>query len=211
MRLSNEAHTSRRWRVHEIAGDFAVEDVWALPAHGAADEFPALLVAFASLDFPAAAPLPVRALWGFRDLLGRCFGLGRITKPSDEPTAALPIPGTTQMTLEERLPPDLRGTVAQTAPHIAPLRELYRTDDEYAAELSNRTVHSVMHLGWVEQTGGLYRGQMAVLVKPRGQLGESYMALIKPFRHTLVYPALMRAIERAWERRPVATTTGIST
>ena len=37
---------------------------------------------------------------------------------------------------------------------------------------------------------------MAVLVKPRGSLGEAYMALIKPFRHRIVYPALLRQIER---------------
>jgi hypothetical protein len=29
----------------------------------------------------------------------------------------------------------------------------------------------------------------------------SYMALIAPFRHRVVYPALMRQIERAWNAR----------
>jgi hypothetical protein len=114
---------------------------------------------------------------------------------------ALPIPGTSETTLAGRLPDDLRGTNAQGVTHNAPLRPLYRTDDEYAAELSNRTVHSVMHLGWVEQGDGRYRCQMAVLVKPRGRFGEAYMAFIKPFRHAIVYPALMRAVERAWEQR----------
>jgi hypothetical protein len=42
---------------------------------------------------------------------------------------------------------------------------------------------------------------MAVYVKPRGPLGKGYMALIKPFRYWVVYPALMREIERAWNRR----------
>ena len=73
---------------------------------------------------------------------------------------------------------------------------LYRTEDEYAAELSNRTVHAVLHLAWADQ-GGRYQGQMAVYVKPRGLLGKGYMALIKPFRYLVVYPALMRQIERA--------------
>jgi hypothetical protein len=55
-----------------------------------------------------------------------------------------------------------------------------------------------MHLGWVlDHTGG-YRGQMAVLVKPNGLLGESYMAAIKPFRYLIVYPAMLRQIERNW-------------
>jgi hypothetical protein len=72
---------------------------------------------------------------------------------------------------------------------------------ELAAELSNQTVHAVMHLAWVDRGAGHYQGQMAVYVKPRGRLGKGYMALIKPFRYWIVYPALMRQIERAWNAR----------
>ncbi len=82
-----------------------------------------------------------------------------------------------------------------------PFAPLYRTDVEFAAELSNRTVHGVMHLAWVDQGEGRYQGQMAVYVKPRGWFGSAYMALIRPFRHWVVYPALMRQIERAWNAR----------
>ena len=49
-----------------------------------------------------------------------------------------------------------------------------------------------------KESGG-YRGQMAVLVKPNGPLGAIYMAAIKPFRHLLGYPALMRWIEHEWQ------------
>jgi hypothetical protein len=62
-------------------------------------------------------------------------------------------------------------------------------------------MHGVMHLAWVDQGEGGYQGQMAVYVKPRGPLGKGYMALIKPFRHWVVYPALMRQVERTWNRR----------
>jgi Protein of unknown function (DUF2867) len=40
-----------------------------------------------------------------------------------------------------------------------------------------------------------------VYVKPRGTLGDAYMAAIAPFRHRVVYPALMRQIGRAWDAR----------
>jgi Protein of unknown function (DUF2867) len=40
---------------------------------------------------------------------------------------------------------------------------------------------------------------MAVYVKPRGRFGEQYMAFIAPFRHWVVYPALLRQIERKWQ------------
>jgi hypothetical protein len=82
-----------------------------------------------------------------------------------------------------------------------PFEPLYRTDDEFAAEISNQTVHGVMHLGWADQGEGHYQGQLAVYVKPRGRLGQGYMALIKPFRYAIVYPALMRRIERTWDAR----------
>jgi uncharacterized protein DUF2867 len=39
---------------------------------------------------------------------------------------------------------------------------------------------------------------MAVYVKPNGLLGTAYMAAIRPFRHLIVYPPLMREIEREW-------------
>jgi hypothetical protein len=60
-------------------------------------------------------------------------------------------------------------------------------------------VHGVLHLAWVDQGEGRFQGQMAVYVKPRGRFGEAYMAFIKPFRYAIVYPALMRQIERTWE------------
>jgi hypothetical protein len=35
-------------------------------------------------------------------------------------------------------------------------------------------------------------------VRPNGRLGDAYMAAIRPFRHLIVYPALMRQVERGW-------------
>jgi hypothetical protein len=105
-------------------------------------------------------------------------------------------------TLRERLPADLRE--APSGPNAArlPFTPLYLTDDEWAAEIANRTMHGVMHLSWVPDEAGGFRGQMAVLVKPNGLLGNAYMAAIGPFRHLLVYPAMMRQIERRWNARP---------
>lgn len=64
--------------------------------------------------------------------------------------------------------------------------------------MANRTVHGVMHIGWVPDGSGGHRAQMAVLVKPNGLFGRAYMAAILPFRHVLVYPSLMRTIGREW-------------
>jgi hypothetical protein len=105
-------------------------------------------------------------------------------------------------TLRDRLPADLRDAPAGPEFDQTPFTSLYLLDDEWAAEVANRTVHGVMHIGWVADGTGGYRGQMAVLVKPNGLFGRAYMTAIRPFRHWIVYPPLLRHIEREWRRRP---------
>jgi hypothetical protein len=195
LRLPNSEHESHRWRIGEIAPDFRLEDAWALPAEGGADDFATLLEVMDSLDPATGAPAVVRLLFMARRRVGRMFGW-------DDGHERLPVPGRTETTLSERLPPDLRGSVAESRLRgSASFTPLYRTDDEWVAELSNRTVHALMQLGWVDLGERRYRGQMGVYVKPRGRLGELYMTAIGPFRHRIVYPALMAQIERAWNER----------
>jgi hypothetical protein len=93
------------------------------------------------------------------------------------------------------------------------MTSVFLLEDEWATEMANRTVHSIMHIGWVPDENGGYRGQMAVLVKPNGRFGAAYMAAIKPFRYLLVYPALMRRIERDWQASasPSSTATSLET
>jgi hypothetical protein len=203
MRIPNAAHESRPWRIREIVPDFTLEDVWALPVEGGAADFESVLELMASSDPANADSLAARSLWRLRDRLGRWFSLGRISVPADgdrDGAGGLPIPGTSETSLSGRLPDDLRGTVADVDFGSLPFVPLYRTDVEFAAEVSNQTVHGVMHFAWVEEGEGRYRGQMAVYVKPRGAFGKGYMALIKPFRYWIVYPALMRQVEQTWNR-----------
>lgn len=193
MRLPAGEHQSHRWRIEEIASDFRLEDVWALPAQGAAEDFPILLEVMASLNPAKGGSLATRLLFALRYRLGALFEW-------DDTGDRLPIPGESETTLSARLPEDLRGT-AEAGLGSSSFIPLYRTDDEWAAELSNRTVHGLVHVVWVDQGSGGYRGQLAVYVKPRGTLGVAYMAAIAPFRHHIVYPALMRQIGRAWNER----------
>ena len=205
MRLPNAAHQSRPWRIREIAPDFILEDVWALPVQGGAEDFQALLELLVASDPATLESLPTRMLWSLRDRLGALLDLGRVSAPADDARDGaadkLPIPGTSETSLAERLPDDLRNSAADLTFGSLPFVPLYRTDVEFAAELSNQTVHGAMHLAWVDQGDGRYQGQMAVYVKPRGRVGKGYMALIKPFRYWIVYPALMRQTERLWNAR----------
>lgn len=199
-RIPNSVHEGRPWRIREIVPDFALEDVWALPVEGGAGDFPLLLEMVGSMDPARSDSRASRFLWDLRDRLGAWFGLGTIETSADASSPQLPIPGTSETSLKGRLPDDLRDT-ADLEFNSLPFVPLYRTEDEAAAEISNQTVHGVVHLAWVNQGEGRYQGQMAVYVKPRGRLGHGYMALIKPFRYLIVYPALMRQFEGAWERR----------
>jgi Protein of unknown function (DUF2867) len=201
-RIPSSVQESGPWRIREIVPDFTLEDVWALPAHGGAEDFAKLLELRSSLDPAHSDSRATRFLWELRDRLGAWFGLGRIVGPAetgaDGAKAKLPIPGTGETSLAGRLPDDLRGTATDLDFGSLPFTPLYRTDFEAAAEISNQTVHGVAHFAWVERGEGRYQGQMAVYVKPRGLFGQGYMALIRPFRHLIVYPALMRQFERAW-------------
>jgi hypothetical protein len=190
MPLPHDAHLSKPWRIHEIVPDFRLEDVWALPTPGRADEFPLLVEGLAAAD-PAKTPSrAARALWSLRWKLGDLLGL-------DDPGSGL---GSRVTPLHERLPDDLRDAQGPEFDAL-PLTSLYLIEDEFAAELANGTTHGVMHLGWVSDGSGCYRGQLAVYVKPNGLLGNAYMAAIKPFRYLIFYPQMFRAIERRWHER----------
>jgi hypothetical protein len=141
MRLPNAAHTSRPWRIHELTRDFRLEDVWALPTPGGPDDFPRLVQGIASGDLAQgiASSRAARTLWALRWKVGGLLGW-------DSPDASL---GSRVPTLSDRLPVDLRDTPA--GPGLGRFTSLYLLEDEWAAEIANRTMHGVMHLGWVPE------------------------------------------------------------
>jgi hypothetical protein len=188
MRLPDTSQTSRPWRIHELTGDFRLEDVWALPTPGGRDDFPQLVRLAASFDPSQSSFGALRALFAIRWRIGELLGW-------DRPDAGV---GARVPSLRDRLPADLLETASRPEFQALPFSPLYVTDGEMAAEIANRTVHGVMHIGWVPDGNGGYRGQMAVYVKPNGLLGEAYLAAIKPFRHWIVYPAMLRELGRRW-------------
>jgi Protein of unknown function (DUF2867) len=202
MRLPDSAHYSHHWRIHELVPDFRLEDVWALPTPGGPGDFPRLVQGFAETDEAQSGSRAVRALFAIRWKLGELLGW-------DDRDSGI---GSRVPTLRDRLPEDLRQGSAGPGFESLPFESLYLLDDEWAAEIANRTMHGVLHLGWVPDGRGGYRGQMAVLVRPNGGLGNFYMTAIRPFRHVIVYPAMLRDIGRRWRERsgdsPEVFTTG---
>ncbi|HEU5025785.1 MAG TPA: DUF2867 domain-containing protein [Spirillospora sp.] len=199
MRLPDSAHTERPWRIHEFARDFELADVWSFRTPGAGPgDFPVMLDAIrTSGGFARQAP-PVRFLFAVRWTLGALLGW-------DRPATGL---GSRVRPLRDRLPGDLRDTVAASERNGSPFTPVYRLGNEDVRELANGTVHGIMHLGWAPAPDGGHELRMAVLVRPNGPFGRLYMAFIAPFRHLIVYPMLARQWERAWREHGARTTAG---
>jgi hypothetical protein len=202
VKLPRIAHSDQPWRIHEFARDFRTEDVWAFRTPGAGpDDFPVMLAAMRAAGGFAKQTPPARFLFAVRWKLGALLGW-------DKATAGL---GTRVQSLRERLPRDLRETVDGSDSGGIPLTPVYQLDNEWARELANKTVHTIMHLGWAPSSDGDHELRMAVLVKPNGRFGRLYMALIAPFRYLIVYPALTRQWERAWRDRTLLLSAGAGT
>ena len=186
MRLPESAHTSRAWRIHEIAPDFRLEDVWELVGTGGPDDFSRLVRRLACGNPSQSRSRAIRTLFAVRWKVGGLLGW------DDRETGLLSrVP-----TLRDRLPDDLRNGPSGPTFEALPFVSLYLTEDEFAAETANKTMHGVMHVGRVRDATGRFRAQLAVLVKPNGVLGTGYMATIRPFRRLIVYPRMTRGIER---------------
>ncbi len=91
-----------------------------------------------------------RTLFAIRWKLGELFGW-------DAPGSGV---GSRVPTLRDRLPADLRDAPAGPVFDSLPFSSVYLTHNEWAAEMANRTVHGVIHMAWVPDGAGGYRGQM---------------------------------------------------
>ncbi len=190
MRLPDSAYYDRPWRIHEFTGDFLLEDVWSLPTPGGPDDLDRLVRQFTSDDDSEMSAFAIRTMFAIRWKLGKLLGWD---KPGEGVGKRVP-------SLRDRLPEDLRNGTRGPDFALVPFRSVYQTDREWTAELANRTVHALMHIGWVPDDAGGYHGQMAALIKPNGLVGKTYMNGIKPLRRTIVVPQLIRSIGKNWPR-----------
>ncbi|WP_236808709.1 DUF2867 domain-containing protein [Amycolatopsis albispora] len=162
-RLGTSAYTGLPWRIHEFTGDFQVEDTWAFRTPGAGPgDFPVMLAAMRERGGLANQPAPVRFLFAVRWKLGAIFGW-------DKPSAGV---GARVASLRDRLPADLRDAPRGPDSEQLPLTPVYELGTEAARELANKTVHTVMHLGWAPRPDGDHELRMTVLVKPNGLFGR---------------------------------------
>ncbi len=199
MRVPNAEHRLHQWRIDQVAPDFELKDVWGLPVTGTDVGFAAFL-SIVALGPEASGTSDRRSTDGdsrlSRGLFALRLWLGRVLG-WDREVNTLPIPGCVETSVRDRLPEAERAELPAGGGASLAFRPVYRDERESFMELSNGTVHVLVHYSWVPEADQ-YRARMAVYVKHRGWLGSAYMALIKPFRHYIVYPAMMRQLEARW-------------
>lgn len=176
----------RPWRIHKLAHDFTLLDVWALDTPGDPEGLSRLAQVIAATDETLLANPAVRALFFVRVRLGQLVERRPATAP---------------WSMRQRLPADLlQGQRGPDVITMVPFPSVYLTDVEWVAECSSRLVHMVQHVGWVRDETGRHTAQLATLVRPTSGFGEIYLLLISPFRRLVVGPSLARTIARDWRR-----------
>lgn len=78
-------------------------------------------------------------------------------------------------------------------------RVLYCFEDEFAAEIINKTVHCFWVMATERTTDG-YVIYMAVYVRKLNWFTPIYMALVTPMLKWIIYPALNKSVVRNWEK-----------
>jgi len=137
------------------------------------------------------------------------FAIGRVLGWDDH-DFTLPVPGCRETSLTGRLTAEDRRANRATSEDAPPLeapeiRIVYRFENDVLYEASNDTFHILLHLGLISDPGQHW-ASLAVHVKSRGMLSGIYLLLITPFRHLIVYPGLVRSVERSWrEAHPNST------
>jgi hypothetical protein len=194
MKIDPAPHLEAPWRVHTLAPDFQLLDVWELPITGAPeDRFDRFFDLIAAQGVESESPI-ARALFWIREKLGEIFRWDKVTERRA-------IPGCAETTLIDRLTAEdrARSSIVPGTPsgiEIGNVCFVYRFEEEALVEVSNATIHAMLHLSWARDASG--RARMAIYIKTRGIMSRWYMAAIEPFRQWFVYPAWTKTMIRAW-------------
>ena len=100
----------------------------------------------------------------------------------------------------EATPADRAQSLVAPGTPDGSFRLLYRFEDEQLSELRNATVHAFASLS-IRQTPGGYLAYLGVFVQPVHRFTRLYMGAIAPIRRLVVYPAIIRKVQRAWAER----------
>lgn len=188
MRIDPASFRELDLRVHGFLGDVPLHDAWRVelgPREGPVDVRTVREI-LANEVLSSLNPM-ARALFALRSFLGRFF------KWDEERSEQSSQSFEARLTDEDR-----RRSLEPPGKADGPFRVLYVFPEESLSEVINRTVHAFLCTAIVPSAGG-YSFFWATYVRPVGALTRFYMALIDPFRHWIVYPSILRRLQRAWD------------
>ena len=189
MRMDPDEFRARSLRVHALLHDIPLEDVWAVPLSGGGagrriEDLRAVMVAGRE-----TAPAVVRGLFRLRGRIGALLGWDHQRPAWGAESYAHRLSAA-----------DRAGSLVAPGTPDGSFRVLYRFEDEQLSELRNATVHAFVSFS-IRQTPGGYLAYVGVFVRPVHGLTRLYMGAIAPFRRRIVYPAVIRNVQRAWAER----------
>ncbi len=201
MKLDSVRHTEQPWRVHALASDFELLDVWSFPILAETHERFERFFDVVTTNGMRTDNRWADGLFELREVLGKIFRW-------DVKTARR-IPGCDEYSVVERLDEDDKTQAAilqerlQARLHevtVAEITVVYLEENEALIELTNSTIHALIHLGRVKHDDKFWNPRIAIYIKSRGFMSDAYMAMIAPFRHSIVYPAFLGHIATQWRR-----------
>jgi hypothetical protein len=183
MRVSPEEYLSLELRAHALLRDVPLYDVSIvdLPDGGDGRTLADVLQLKSS-----AAPSPIESvLYGVRRWLGRAFGWDRVhIRPEDS-------------LLSRLSDTDRRDSEIAPGTPDGSFQVIYRFVREQLSETRNATVQGYVCVALARTSLG-YRLYWAVYVLPVSWVTRPYLIAIEPFRRFLLYPAMLKRIQRAW-------------
>jgi len=189
IKIDAKEHLAHSLRVHELLKDFELEDVWRLPVTLTSQHSLQLFLDQLQKSRDKSLPGAAGLLFKFRLWLGKVFSL------DEKQLRHELIPGT----IRHRYAVQEGLTFEQLPnPGAGDFIRVYLLENEFLAEIENKTVQAALHLSRVPR-GDNWGIHMAVYVKPKGLFGRLYMLLIKPFRLWVVYPTMFKSAREKWE------------
>ncbi len=199
--VSPAEFNSRDLRLHELLADVPLHDVWVAHLSGGPRGMTLRDVRWLLVDgFRHNLNAAFLTVASVREVLGSLFRWDNDRCESSEASFVHRLTET-----------DKRRSLTEPGDSMF----VYTFEHEALIEITNCTVHAFVGIA-LEPVEDGYDVYWAFYVKRVSWITPFYMALIDPFRHTVIYPPLIEGIEHEWteqwsssdtERRPALVTT----
>jgi hypothetical protein len=189
-RLSPAEFQAKDFRVTSYLADVPLHDVWVFHLRGGGEELTLVdAQEILASQSPFEANTAVAFLAGFRMLLGAVLGW------DDEEYFDTSASYVNRLTEEDR-----SRTLEEPGTGEGMFRTVYSFENETLAEMMNRTAHAFFCMA-LEPAADGHTMYWAIYVRETSGFTPIYMALIDPFRRRIVYPGIVRSVERSWAAR----------